>query len=245
MNRWRPMMGGVFFAIGLLFFQGCAGLRASHEPEGRFQRGLLADRSDYQRVLNKWTRTGRIYQGFDLELIFSGTFKSSEFRSAFKEETARVYQLPEAEKTKLAQDQRRAGLEHNEFILAAYVPEEKENDFDKKKSIWKIYLVLDENLPESPLEIRKIDKKDASLIHFFPHITPWQSVYIVRFPVAFSKSGGRLMGDGAKIIKLVVTGVAGAAELEWNVKELDRKIERPFLKPVTPVQPHASHMDGS
>jgi len=118
----------------------------------------------------------------------------------------------------LARDQRQAGLEHNEFILAAYVPEEKENDFDKKKSIWKIYLVLDENPPESPLEIRKIDKKDASFIHFFPHITPWQSVYIVRFPVTSSKSGGRLMGDGAKIIKLVVVGVAGAAELEWNVK---------------------------
>ena len=154
--------------------------------------------STYKAVLMKWTSEARIYRGLDLELMTSATFKSPEFREAYANEYDRTYKL------------------YNDFIMSAYVPDKKWNDFNKKDSIWKIYLNAGNEKKIKPLEIRKIKKIDAVLTHFFPYINTWESIYLVRFPVKLPGTDKNIIDDTCSNIKIVITSVLGTTEMAWN-----------------------------
>jgi len=149
----------------------------------------------------------------------SATFKSPEFRASYADEYAKIYKLSESEKKKLIIDQNRAGSDYNEFIMAAHVPEENENDFSKKKSIWRMHLSVDKKRRARPAEIRKIYKKNSFLTHFFPYITPWKSVYVIRFPVKFPGTDRLLIDESVENIRLIIAGVNGSVEFTWTIKE--------------------------
>ena len=170
----------------------------------------------YKAALIKWTSEARIYRGFDLELMASATYKSPEFREAYANEYARTYKLGMEEKEKLIKDQKEASLIYNDFIMAAYVPEKKWNDFNKKNSMWKIHLNAGNGKKIKPLEIRKIRKIDAVLTHFFPHINTWESIYLVRFPVKLPETNNNIIDDTRSNIKIVITSVLGSTEMVWN-----------------------------
>jgi hypothetical protein len=174
--------------------------------------------SNYKAVVMKWTSEASIYRGLALELMSSATFKSPEFREAYANEYARTYKLSREEKEKLIKDQKEASLIYNDFIMAAYVPDKKWNDFNKKDSIWKIHLNAGNGKKIKPLEIRKIKKIDAVLTHFFPYITTWESIYLVRFPVKLPGTNKNIIDDTCSNIKIVITSVLGTTEMVWNLK---------------------------
>ncbi|MDL1967257.1 MAG: hypothetical protein LWW97_01580 [Deltaproteobacteria bacterium] len=172
--------------------------------------------SAYKAVLMKWTNEARIYRGLDLELMTSATFKSPEFREAYANEYVRTYNLSGEEKEKLIKDQKQASLIYNDFIMSAYVPDKKWNDFNKKDSIWKIYLNAGNETKIIPIEIRKIKKIDAVLTHFFPYINTWESIYFVRFPVKVRGTDKNIIDDTCSNIKIIITSVLGTTEMVWN-----------------------------
>jgi len=202
-----PAIIVIILCLGCRAFEPVERLKESYDPYHGGQ---------YKAALTNWSREARIYRGLDVELIATATFKSSKFRDAYSNEYARAYKLTGSEKTKVLKDQKNAVLAYNDFLLAAYVPDKKLNDFHKKDSIWKIYLTAGKGGLTAPLEIRKIKKVDAVTIHFFPYITPWKSVYLVRFP-AISPAAGKALIDGdAENIKLIITSVLGSAEMVWE-----------------------------
>ncbi|NQT10651.1 MAG: hypothetical protein HQ573_05720 [Desulfobacteraceae bacterium] len=202
-----PAIIVIILCLGCRAFEPVERLKESYDPYHGGQ---------YKAALTNWSREARIYRGLDVELIATATFKSSKFRDAYSNEYARAYKLTGSEKTKVLKDQKNAVLAYNDFLLAAYVPDKKLNDFHKKNSIWKIYLTAGKGGLTAPLEIRKIKKVDAVTIHFFPYITPWKSVYLVRFP-AISPAAGKALIDGdAENIKLIITSVLGSAEMVWE-----------------------------
>ena len=204
----------IFLAI--IFITLCQGCRA-FEPIERLKESYDPYHGgQYKAALTDWSREARIYRGLGVELIATATFKSSKFRDAYSNEYARTYKLTGSEKTKLLNDQKNATLAYNDFLLAAYVPDKKLNDFHKKDSIWKIYLTVGKGGLLKPLEIRKIKKVDAVTTHFFPYITPWKSVYLVRFPATSSPAGKAVVDGGAENIKLIITSVLGTAEMVWE-----------------------------
>ncbi|VEN75097.1 conserved exported hypothetical protein [Candidatus Desulfarcum epimagneticum] len=204
----RLRAGACFlFAAVALFFHGCAAAPAPGASD-------VQEKAAYDRALGRWSRSARVYDGFNLKLMASVTFKSREFRAAYAREYARVYKLPKRDRNKLFSDQRRAAKARHEFVLAAYVPDERENDFSARKSVWKVYLKAPGHAGAlKPLEIRKMKRKESFLSHFFPYVTPWKSLYIVRFPATFP--------DGAPNgpVSLVIAGVGGTAEMTWSVNE--------------------------
>ncbi len=193
--------------------QGCSGLTRIKD----FKKTSTPYPDDNYIVrLNKWTREARIYRGFNLELIVNATFKSANFRNAYSDEYAKVYMLNDAEKKKSINDQDNAAFEYNDFLLAAYVPDEKLNDLDNKNSIWKVYLSTNESKRLQPIEIRKIKKDRAFMQHFFPYITPWKLVYMVRFPVKNPETNQDIINNNTQNIELVITGVQGTAAMVWE-----------------------------
>jgi hypothetical protein len=172
----------------------------------------------YKRVCDAWTREARIHRGLEVELIVSATFKSEDFRRTYAEEYAKAYRLTPETKKRFMEDQLKAAIHGHEFLMATFVPEEKWDDFDQANSVWKLYLVNDQNERVVPVEVRKVRRNDAVTPHFFPYVTPWKSVYKVRFPRNIPTTDQPIIEKNTKGMKLVITSVLGTTELGWNLK---------------------------
>jgi hypothetical protein len=155
-----------------------------------------------------------------VELIVSATYKSVEFRRAYAQEYAHAYKLTTKEEERFVADQLKAATLEHEFLMASFVPDKKWDDFDKANSMWKIYLVNDNDERVVPVEVKKVKDKTAVTAHFFPYVTPWKSAYTVRFPNNMPATNQAIVKGHTKTIKLVIAGVLGTAEMGWNLEEL-------------------------
>ena len=175
--------------------------------------------SPYPETLDSWTRKCRIYMGgLDLELIAAVTFKSLPFRKAYAAEYARVYKLDRAEQEKMLQDQTESAKMYNDFIVSAFLPDKRWNDFNTKETIWKVYLSRSADVRIKPIEVRRVKPVDAVLTHFFPYISPWDVVYLIRFPALLPGTNDPVYSAETTPIKLMITSVRGWAELTWSGK---------------------------
>jgi hypothetical protein len=199
-------------AAWLLGAVSCASLNSFVESAGPYHTDT------YERVCNEWTREARIHRGLEVDLIASATFKSEEFRKAYADEFAEAYRLTPEKKKRFVEDQLEAAADGHEFLIASFVPEEKWDDFDKANSMWKLYLVNDQNERLVPLEVRRIRRMDAVTPHFFPYITPWKSVFKVRFPRNIPIADRPIVDENTKGITLVITSVLGTTEMGWKLK---------------------------
>jgi hypothetical protein len=172
----------------------------------------------YRDSLENWSREARIHRGLEVELILSATFKSRAFRRAYTREYAAAYKLDAAEKERFMEAQMRAADLDCEFLVAAFFPQEDWDDFDDGQSMWRIRLINDAGERIRPSEIRRIKEKGALMTHFFPYITPWKSVYVVRFPPMSPEKNGQ---QGADKITLEVASVLGSTQLEWPMADSD------------------------
>lgn len=212
-NLLKYILRFCFLLTALFMIQGCSGL--TRIKDFKKTSDPYPD-NIYIASMKNWTKEARIYRGFDLELIVNATFKSANFRNAYSDEYARAYMLNNAGKEKLITDQGKAAKEYNDFLLAVYIPDEKWNDLDTKNSIWQVYLATNESKRIQPIEIRKITKDRAVMQHFFPYITPWKMIYMVRFPVNDPETNQDVINNDTAKIKLLITGVRGTAEMVWE-----------------------------
>lgn len=118
----------------------------------------------------------------------------------------------------MVEDQLKAAAHGHEFLMASFVPDEKWDDFDKTKSMWKLYLVNDKDERVEPIEVRRVRRQEPVTPHFFPYITPWKSVFTVRFPHTIPTTDLPIIEESAEGIRLVITGVLGTAEMRWELK---------------------------
>jgi len=213
------MIIGCLAAIGTTVTVGCQDGKKDrpkqYAADSRFN-------PEYRAVFEGWTKEDRIYKGFDCKLIAAATYKSMPFRKAYVKEYNKLYRLSEAEAEKLLRDQEDAAATYDEFFLAAYVPEKNWDDFSDKKSIWKIVLTNGAGGRRAPVEIRKLERNNVVLKHFFPYVTPWKSVYLLRFPVQQNKTEESREGaaDTASLT-LSVSSVLGSAEMTWDLTGLE------------------------
>lgn len=175
---------------------------------------------DYHSAFERWTREARIYRGFDVELIVSVTFKSSDYRRAYAQEYTKAYLLSDKDGLKFEKDQLAAAEEFHDFVMATFIPEDKWSDFEKKDSIWKIYLTNDKNKRISPVEIKKLNGKDPTIKQFLPYVSPWRGVYALRFPVKIPPEQREdFISPDTRSMTLTITGVRGTCDMSWELKK--------------------------
>ncbi len=169
---------------------------------------------EYARVLNLWTRSETVYSQFETRIHVTATYRSQEFARAYIKEYERIY-------LSSGEGQRYPSLTepdpgNREFILYACTPEKDSNDFDKRDSIWKVYLLDERGNRIEPVDVRRIRKNTSVIESFFPYVNPYYGVaYTIRFPVSqhVGEAGG---ASPEKPLKLMITGVLGKVELAWN-----------------------------
>ena len=166
---------------------------------------------EYLQVLERYTVKKFLYSQMETRLQIAATYKSKEFQDAYLQEYSRLYELSSAEIKAKEEAQINVASDFTEYFFYAYVPEREANDFSSRNSLWKVYLQDAQGEKIYPLEIRKIEKVTALQEQLYPYINRYHGIcYSLKFPAAASQSSP----SPAK--KLVVTGVMGKLDLEWN-----------------------------
>lgn len=200
--------------LGALVLCGCA-TPAVTLAEG--PREYVA--TDYDAVLDRWTRTERLFSLPDLEnyLTATATFESWEFRWAYVIRYVQDYRLTIDERRKLMDQTLDETRQRHQFFVALYGGERKYNDLTKPDSAWIVRLIDDTGNETAPQEIVAIRRPNALERVYFPYNTVFRQAFRIRFPRARS-DGRATISSGAKWFGLRFAGAHGNSELVWRLQ---------------------------
>ncbi|MDO9528481.1 MAG: hypothetical protein Q7J27_04885 [Syntrophales bacterium] len=193
------------FGILLIFCIGCTQLKGYVE--------IVKDESiskEYLNVLDKWTRDKTVYSQFETKVRIAATYKNSEFNKAYLSEYSRIYSLTEPEKKSKEETLTDISSDFTEFLFYAYTPDKDSNDFDRRDSIWTIFLLDEKGNRVYPVEVRKIKKITPVIKEFYPYINKYYGMFYSLKCLPLSSAEG-----DSKHLKLVFASVLGRVELEW------------------------------
>lgn len=196
----------LFFAAILVY--GCGAAKEAAPPD--------ADKA-YYLALDRWSKGFKIYDGFDSTLYVNATYKSEEFRRAYIAKYSADYALGPERSQALLDREIEQHQAYNEFFFTAFTLEEGLNDFEKKDSVWQVYLDDGQGNRVRPISISRIENSESVIREYFPYYDLWSKAYVARFP-KYTENGQDIPGaTGA--MKLVVTGAMGRGELAWQFQK--------------------------
>jgi hypothetical protein len=164
---------------------------------------------EYLTALDQWTRSAVIYSQFETQAHIAATYRSPGFIRAYLDEYSRIYGLEDKEQKKREEIQKGLNADLVEFIFYASIPEKTSNDFDRRGSIWTVFLVDGKGERIPPWEIRRIDPVTPLVTKFYPYVNPYHGIaYRIRFQTREKPEGD--------LQKLLITGVLGKAELTFK-----------------------------
>ncbi len=178
--------------------------------------------TDYESVLEQWTRTERLIDVNRLEdlLTVSATYESWDFRWA--------YAVRYAEDYRLTVEQRRALLDRSlgethawhQFYVALYAAQPSWANLKADAPAWIVRLIDDRGSETAPTDIEPIKKPGAIEKTYFPYTTPWRMAYRVRF-AAKRADGSPTIAPDAHWFGLRFAGAQGYEELVWQLVSAD------------------------
>ena len=176
--------------------------------------------TDYDAVLDRWTRTERLFSLPELEnyLTATATFESWDFRWAYVVRYVQDYRLTIDQRRKLMERALDETRQRHQFFVALYGGERRYNDLTKPNSAWIVRLIDDTGNETAPQEITAIRKPNALERKYFPYNTPFRQAFRIRFPRT-SAEGRPTISPQAKWVGLRFAGAQGNSELVWKLEE--------------------------
>ncbi len=174
--------------------------------------------TDYDRVLDRWTRTERMFSLPELEtyLTVTATFESYDFRWAYVVRYVHDYRLTTEQRKKLldrALDETRS---RHQFFVALYGGERRYNDLTKADSAWIVRLIDDAGNETAPQEVVAIKRPNALERTYFPYNTALRQAFRIRFPSA-NPDGRPTISPSAKWVGLRFAGALGNSDITWQL----------------------------
>jgi hypothetical protein len=201
---FTAMVLGLFFLVA-----GCRSAALEGYLDIMKEKGGISQ--DYLAVLNKWSRDQILHSQFETKVRIAATYKSRDFIAAYAKEYARLYLSTKEEEKRGAEALTERASEVMEFLVYAYIPDRAYNDFDKKNSVWTVFLEDEKGQRYRPADLRQIEKVTPVIEGFYPYGNQYYGrYYVLTFnPIAPS-------GKTPPVFKLVFTSVMGRIELEWK-----------------------------
>lgn len=135
------------------------------------------------------TRRVTLYDGLEHRATATATHLGLPEREARVRRLAAWYGWTAAELDARLATERAEAAAGEEFLLALYTANGKQNDLDAPRSIWRVAVRTDEGeLLASKIEVLDVD---ATLTGLFPYVGTFDVVYRVRFPSASPPLEGR------------------------------------------------------
>ena len=193
--------------------------------------------ADYPDVLKTWTRSAKVYQGFETKQFVTATFHTPEFRRAFAIAFPEIYGHGGAITRRELVDLTGNIEQFHNFFMAVYTPEQKWNDLAKPDSIWRLSLIGSEEVAVDAAEIVRV-KIDANLRAVYPFIGRFDEGYLVRFPLTDAMN--RLVLDArSTAVTLRIASALGIAEMRWALQPAVDPRSEPPVSFITPPPPRS------
>jgi hypothetical protein len=191
--------------------------------------------SDYETVLDNWTRTEHLVSFSELDnlLTATATFESWDFRWAYVVRYAQDYRLTLEQRQKLLEKTLDETRDAHHFFVAVAGGDRKFNDLTKPDSAWIVRLIDSTGAETAPLDIKAISKPNAIERTYFPYNTVFHRTFRITFPRT-SSDGRPTISDDADWFGLRFAGAQGNSELVWNInRDVTKKKseEKPQLSP--------------
>jgi len=206
--------------LAFLSLAGCGAIQGvksrlpPREPQPGPEAGEFADLRDDA------TRQAKLYDGFLHRASATATWLSPEVRQAATKRLAEWQGWSDSDlASALAADQVEAA-KGEEFVLAFYTAERRNNDLDAKPSVWRIE--LSDGTDQASAASVAVVSDDATIRQLFPFVGPFDLVYRIKVPW----KGAALTG---RPFTLRVAGALGKIDLRFN--EPGAEVERPHMAP--------------
>ena len=174
----------------------------------------------FLRELDTWTRHDKVYQVLDNKLFVSATYHAPDFRRAFGIAFPDIYGHGGKITRRELVDMTGGVEQHHNFLVAAYTPYVRWNDFARDDSIWRISLysksVGDGGMDEAevaPDDIIPL-KVDENLRAVYPYISRFDRIYLVRFPLTDAWQRPLVHAHTQEVVMRIASAL-GVATLRW------------------------------
>ena len=208
----RTALGAAFAAT--LALAGCALLQKSPQPS--------TTEGDWAKARDDATRRALLYDRFNHRASVTATLLTREVREARARRLSEWFGWTQAELDARLAQERADSAAGEEFFLAFYTSDTRDNDLDAPQSIWRVAVKL-EGADVVAKRVTASDK-DANTLVLFPYIGQFDVVYRVLLPPA---PGGPLAG---RDFALEVTSAVGKLSLDFGAPSAP-------LAPQGPVPP--------
>ncbi len=162
--------------------------------------------NNFKKAIHDNMKRISIEKDFSLVLSMDIIHINEQVRKAYVDEYAKLYLLSKNDKEKMLEQQKEQSKEWEAFYLIVYTAPNIESSLDSNDSIWKLYLESDNQI-ESPESVNEINSQRDLIKGFFPWISSWDTVYLVRFK--------KQRNEYKTGIKFIITGILGKGETEF------------------------------
>jgi hypothetical protein len=164
-------------------------------------------KGDYQQILDRWTQTAGVYRSLVETLQVTATMISQDVGDAQLEKMNDQFHWT-ADQFKENRDKAATEMQtQTKFFVGAYTDQSEDNNLDKEKSDWNIFLNLD-GRRVNPTQVKRLYDNAATLQAKYPYVNVWNRYYMVTFPVGtYEAQGGHP--------ELVIAGAVGSVKLKF------------------------------
>ena len=171
--------------------------------------------SDYNLILDTWTRQAKIYQYLDSKAFITATFHAPEFRRVFALAFPDIYGHGGNVTRRELVDLTEGVEQYLNFFVTLYTADSEWNDLAKNNSIWRLNLTGSHQVTVSPIEVLPV-QIDENLRAVYPHIGRFDRTYIVRFPLA-DPMGRLVIPPSSQGFSVRIASALGNTQLNWNL----------------------------
>ncbi len=169
----------------------------------------------YPVVLNKWTRTGKAYQGMKTLLLVTATYLHPATRKAYVRQYTKDHLLSEAQEKDLLAEQEAEAARRLEFIVTVFSDEEDWEILEGKDSIWSVYFSSDQATRVKPEKIEYIESPPIYLKTYYPSSLTFRRVYRIVFPAKVQDVP--LLDERTRHFNLEFLSALDRLKLRWNL----------------------------
>lgn len=175
--------------------------------------------TDYEDVLDRWTRTGDLITlaALDNLLQTTATYESWDFRWSYVIRYVEDYRLTLDQRRKLLDQTLEETQTGHHFFVALTGGERRFNDLTKPDSAWIVRLIDNAGNETAPDDIKAIKRPNVIERTYYPYITPFHLAFRIRFP-RYTAEGKPSISDKAEWFGLRFAGAQGSNELQWDVE---------------------------
>lgn len=172
---------------------------------------------DYERVYDRWTRSGDEFSFGRLETVLhvTATFESWEFRWAYVTRYAADYGLDTGERTRLLEASLADAQERHRFFVTMAGNFFRDSDLTDRRSSWRVLLLDDDGRQVRPVELTRLRRTGAAERIYFPTVNPQRHTFRIAFPTHYD-DGHEVLGTETERIRLRFTGAEGRVDLGWR-----------------------------